>query len=328
MTDPRQAVAVAEAAAAWLAALTPDQRVAATFGFDDPERFVWAYTPEPPRRGLSLGEMRPEQRAAALAIVEASLSARSAAEVRAIIDLEPILGALEAAAGRGGWQRRDPGRYWFAVFGDPAGSAPWSWRVGGHHIAVHLTIADGRVVAATPSFLGANPATVPSGPTAGARTLAGEEGLARALLAALTPDERRTAIVDPVAPPDILTANGARADASTVPLGLRHDRMTAPARTALEDLVRHYVGRGRDEIADEAWQRVVEDGLGELAFAWAGPELPGMGHYYAVQGPRLLIEYDNTQDGANHIHSVWRDPTNDWGGDLLAAHYRTLHPRV
>lgn len=323
--SPSAGHAVRASVLAWLSGLDADQRAFASFGFDDPERFVWAYTPDPPRRGLSLGDMRPVQRTAALAIVEASLSQRAAVEVRAIIDLEPILGALEAAAGRGDTERRDPGRYWFAVFGDPTGPAPWSWRVGGHHVTIHIAVAEGRIIGATPSFLGANPVVVPSGPAAGRRTLAAEEALARSLLATLTPDDRRVAVVDAVAPLDILTANASRVGAHRVPTGLRHDRMAPAARAALEILVRHYLGRGRDEIEAAAWASVVEDGVGELSFAWAGPDEPGRGHYYAVQGPRLLIEYDNTQDGANHIHSVWRDPTNDWGEDVLAAHYRAAH---
>ena len=135
------------------------------------------------RLGLAVGEMTADQRTAAAAILEAALSARGAQDVRGVIDLEPILGDLERRAGRGNWQRRDPGLYWHAIFGTPGTDEPWSWRIGGHHVAVSITVARGRVIAMTPSFLGANPATVPDGPTAGHRTLDGEERLARTLLA-------------------------------------------------------------------------------------------------------------------------------------------------
>ena len=325
MTEVAAVKAIRRAVEAWLARLSADGRAAATFAFDDPERFVWAFTPDPPRRGLAIGEMGVDERTAAMAIVSASLSERASTEVATIIALETTLGALERATGRRGWERRDPGRYWFAVFGDPSGDGPWSWRIGGHHVVVHVTVSGERVVATTPSFLGANPAVVPAGPTAGHRALAGEEGRARALLAMLTPEQRAVAVVDPVAPPDIRSGTGRRADLHGIPFGIRHDALDAPAQAALEALIRHYLDRARPEVAATAWEQVVDSGLGAVTFAWAGPDAPGRGHYYAVRGPRTLIEYDNTQNGANHIHAVWRDLPNDWGDDVLADHYRSRH---
>jgi hypothetical protein len=269
--------------------------------------------------------MRPNQRAAARAIVASGLSARAAGEVAAIIALETVLGELERAGGRAGSERRDPELYWFAVFGSPDGAEPWSWRVGGHHVAIHLTIADGRVVGLTPSFLGANPARIPTGPRAGERTLPGEEDLGRSVLADLTPAERAAAVVDDIAPADILTGIGRLADVRSVPAGVRHADLGQHRRAALERLIRHYLDRVRSEAADFAWERIVAAGLGDVTFAWAGPDAPGRGHYYAVRGPTFVIEYDNTQNGANHIHAVWRDLDNDWGEDLLADHLAAAH---
>ena len=263
-----------------------------------------------------------------MAVVRAALSARSAREVAAIIELETVLGELERQAGRSNWRRRDPVLFWFAVFGDPGrvDGAPWMWRVGGHHVAIHMTVADGQVIGSSPSFLGANPAVIPAGPRTGERTLTGEELLARELVTSLGDEARTVAIVDPVAPPEILTSNAVRADASRVPRGLAYADMSPDARARLERLVRHYLSRAADDVAADDWQRVVGEGFADTTFAWAGPTEPGRGHYYAVRGPRLLIEYDNTQNGANHVHSVWRDLANDWGGDTLAAHYRSSHP--
>jgi Protein of unknown function (DUF3500) len=311
-------------ARAWLDGLDATQRAAAVFPFDSSERFVWAYTPGT-REGLALRDMRPDQRRAATALLGASLSERTAGEVASVIALETVLGALEREGGTGGWTRRDPALYWFAVFGEPDADAPWSWRVGGHHVAIHVTLADGQVVGNTPSFLGANPGVVPSGPQAGFRALTGEESLARTLLAGLTLDERKAAIVSDRAPADILTEHAARADVRSIPVGIPHRDLAAPARADLEGLIRHYVDRVRPDVALAEWERIVAAGLDEISFAWAGPEEPGHGHYYAIRGPNLLIEYDNTQNGANHIHAVWRDPDNDWGEDLLARHYATAH---
>jgi hypothetical protein len=315
---------IAAGVRAWLHGLDDAQRAAATFPFDSDQRFVWAYTPGT-REGLAIRDMRPDQREAAQAILRASLSTRTAGEVLSIIALESVLGELERSAGRGGWQRRDPELYWFAVFGAPDDGASWSWRIGGHHIAVHVTIAGGQVIGSTPSFLGANPAVVRDGPQQGFRALAGEEAFARSLLGNMTPAQRGAAIVADRAPADILTENAARADAGSVPRGVRHADLQRLQQADLERLIRHYVDRMRPEVADWQWERIVADGLGDVTFAWAGPEEPGQGHYYAVRGPRFLIEYDNTQNGANHIHAVWRDLDNDWGEDLLAAHVASAH---
>jgi hypothetical protein len=303
------------------------QREAAVFGFDDPERFVWEFRPGD-RQGLALRDMEPAQRNAAMRTLHPVLSARGAREATAVIALETVLGVIEREAGRSNWSRRDPLLYWFAVFGDPVGRAgePWMWRVGGHHVAIHMTVLDGEVVGSSPSFLGANPAVIPAGPRAGERTLTGEETLARELVNGLPAVGRTVAIVDPVAPPEILTSNAARADPGRVPRGLAHSDMPPESQARLEGLIRHYLGRAADDIASADWRRAVADGLAETTFAWAGPTEPGRGHYYAVRGPRLLIEYDNTQNGANHIHTVWRDIANDWGDDTLAAHYRASHP--
>ncbi len=317
----------------WRSTLDGDQLERSSFRFEDPERFVWAFTPGE-RAGLALGDMGPEQRSAATRIVEAAMSARGAREVAAVIALETVLGALERDQGRTNWPRRDPDLYWFAVFGDPVAASaassatagePWAWRIGGHHVAIQMTVVGVEVVGSTPSFLGANPAVVPGGPHAGERTLTGEESLARALLDGLSADARAVAVVEPVAPPEILTGNSARVDPSSVPRGLSYADMGPTDQAGLERLIRHYLGRAADDVAASDWERAVADGLADTTFAWAGAVEPGRGHYYAIRGPRLLIEYDNTQNGANHIHAVWRDPTNDWGGDLLAAHYRAGH---
>jgi Protein of unknown function (DUF3500) len=315
---------IAAAVRAWLAGLDEAQRVQATFPFDTRQRFVWAYTPGT-REGLALRDMRPEQRRASTAILGAALSERTQGEVGTIMGLETLLGELERSAGRGGWQRRDPELYWFAVFGEPDPRTPWSWRVGGHHVAVHVTLADGEVIGSTPSFLGANPAVVPNGPQQGFRALASEEALARSLLRNLTVAERSAAVVSDRAPADILTENAAWADADNVPRGIRHADLGRPQRADLERLIRHYVDRMRPDIADWHWERIVADGLGDISFAWAGSEEPGRGNYYAIRGPRFLVEYDNTQNGANHIHAVWRDLENDWGEDLLRAHLAGAH---
>lgn len=321
---PAAARRMADAARRWQDTLDAAQRARARFPFESDERSIWDYRPVP-RRGLALFEMTAAQRERAMALLDAGLSDRGADTVRGIIALEPVLGEIERLAGRHGTSIRDPERYWFALFGEPDGQLPWAWRIGGHHVAVLITVVDAAYVAVTPLFFGANPANIPHGPRAGHRTLPAEEDLARELLASLTPAQKAVAIVDAVAPNDILTTNYRVVEPSMVPRGLAYDGLTGAQRERLARLVRCYVERAAPDVAAVEWARVEVAGLDRVTFAWAGPEARGQAHYYAVCGPRFLIEYDNTQNDANHIHSVWRDFTNDWGGDLLAAHYAASH---
>ncbi len=323
---PTTAQRMAEAANRFLDCLSDRQRAVAAFPFAGDERYFWHYTPVP-RNGLLLKHMRPPQRERAFALLDTGLGPRARQEVRQIIALEPILDLAEIVEQLPRPWPRDEEMYWFSVFGTPGGADPWAWRVGGHHIGLHFTVVDRELVACTPLFLGANPATVRHGPHAGLRTLAAEEELARELLRSLDPAQKTVAIVDPVAPDDILTRNYRYADPAAPLRGLSFAAMTGEQRERLVRLIRHYVERAAEELASNEWARIERAGLEPITFAWAGPEerAYGNGHYYAVVGPTFAIEYDNTQNNANHIHTVWRDFRNDWGEDLLAAHYAAAH---
>jgi hypothetical protein len=313
-----------DAAQRFLDVLSDEQRGKATFPFDGDERYFWHYTPID-RNGLPLKEMSAAQRERAWELMASGLSASGNDTARQIIDLEPILREAERLEGRTDGPIRDSERYWFSVFGTPGGREPWAWRAGGHHIGISLTVIDGEYVAATPLFFGANPAEVRHGPETGVRTLAEEEDLARRLLGSLDAGQKQVAIVMPVAPDDILTENFRKVDPDLPPDGIRYADLTGEQRGHLVALVRHYVTRATDEVSAGAWARIEQAGLDGVGFAWAGPETRGQGHYYAVKSDQFLIEYDNTQNDANHIHSVWRDFADDWGEDLLAAHYAATH---
>ena len=209
------------------------------------------------------------------------------------------------------------------VFGDPENADPWGWRFEGHpHGSLHLTVVDGEV-AATPSFLGANPATVRRGETAVLRPLAQEEELARALLDALEGPARRRAVIADRAPSDITTRTAVRVAAE--PTGVERAELSGAAGDLLEALVRLYLDRLPPALAAARWERLVADGLDAVRFAWAGPPQRGAGHYYRLSGPGLLVEYNCTQNGANHVHTVLRDPDRDFADDLLTAHYASDH---
>jgi hypothetical protein len=318
MTEP-----MTRAATAFLAALDPERRARASAPFDAPDRRTFTYLPRS-RPGLSLADMSDAQRALAIELLAAGLSDPGLADAQAIMQLETVLGAVEQAAGVSTWEIRRPDRYWFRVHGTP-GSAAWAWKAGGHHLAVTVTVVDDRIVG-TPQFFGANPATVPAGyPGAGRRTLAAEQDLGRALVTSLPAAERSVAITAAEAPRDILTRDDPVADAGLIAPGLAYGDLPAEGRDLLERLIQLYLGRVTATAAEPAWTEIAEAGLERVTFRWAGPVEPGRGHYYAVLGPTFLLEYDNTQQDANHVHSVWRDLRHDWGDDLLAAHHAAHH---
>jgi Protein of unknown function (DUF3500) len=321
---PAVARRMADAAIVFLRSLKGSQRARACFPFAGDERYLWAYTPGP-RSGLMLREMSVAQRDAAMRMIDAGLSARGAATAQQITALEAILRETERIEQRPSVDERDPELYYFSVFGEPGGAAPWGWRANGHHLALHFTVVGGALVSAAPLFFGTNPAEVRHGPARGLRILAAEEDLARALLGSLDAGQKALAIVAPVAPDDILTRNERAVDPARLPQGIAYAALTGAQRERLVAVIRHYAERAADDLSAHAWARIERAGLDALTFAWAGPEERGQGHYYAVRGPTFLIEYDNTQNGANHIHSVWRALTRDWGADILAEHYAHAH---
>ena len=302
----------------FLLSLNEQQRAQATFDFMDAERFVYHFTPVP-RKGLAMREMRPEQQHLAHALLSAGLSQRGYIKASTIMSLEEVLKVMENDSG----ERRNPGKYYFSIFGEPSDKGIWGYRVEGHHLSLHYTVRDGKVFAA-PTFLGSNPREVRHGARKGLRVLSAEEDLGRDLLSALKPEQLEVALVDKTAYPDILTSNHRKAALSGQPNGLTVSRMTNAQRDKLLAIVHEYTGNMAEE--SKQWREAqLKQAADKLFFAWAGgPEFKDP-HYYRIQAPTFLIEYDCTQNQANHIHSVWRDFTGDWGGDPLAAHYHQGH---
>ena len=315
---------MADAASAFLASLGNAELAKATFPFEGDERYDWHYTPVD-RNGLLISEMSGNQIDLAFKMMETGYSASGYAMARQIIRLEPLLGEYEAMTNNvSQWQRVEE-RYWFSVFGAPGSTEPWGWRVGGHHIGIVASVVGNSEVSIHPLFFGSNPAEVKHGDQKGMRTLAEEEDWARALVTGMTDDQRSVAIVDPVAPADILTTTVRVVDPGTTPQGIAIADLYDAQREAVIKLIRHYVFRAADEMAINYWDQLEREGWDSIHFAWAGPLERWQGHYYNIRHDRFVIEYDNTQNGANHIHSVLRDYTHDFGEDLLAAHYQAAH---
>jgi Protein of unknown function (DUF3500) len=309
---------MADAANNWLATLTPEQKATAVFELTDDERHNWHFIPRE-RKGLPLKEMSPEQKLLAHALLTTALSHRGYVKASTIMSLEQILRDLEQGKG----PVRDPERYFISIFGKPAATGAWGWRFEGHHIALNFLIVEGNEIAVTPSFLGDNPAEVREGPRKGLRVLGAEEDLARQLVKSLNAGQKSVAIYTNVAPREIITGSDRIARALS-PTGLCAAKMNAAQRKLLWRVIKEFVERYRPEIADPDLKQIEKAGAKNLFFAWAGGIEPGQPHYYRVQGQTFLLEYDNTQNDANHVHAVWRNFAGDFGDDLLRQHYKEV----
>ncbi len=317
-TRLHSASVMTDAAQAFLASLTPQQRAQATFQFQDQERFDWHYIPKP-RKGLAMRDMTPEQKQLAHALLAAGLSQQGYIKAVSIMSLDEVLKLMEGGKGPG----RDPEGYFFTVFGQPSATGAWGYRVEGHHLSQNFTIVNGQVQGA-PSFFGTNPARILEGQRKGLRVLAREEDLGRQLVKSLTADQKKTAVISKDAPKEILTEASRKAALNGQPSGLMASQMTAAQRAIFQNLLDEYCRNMTDQI-DQTREDQIKTAGGNIYFAWAGGEEPGQGHYYRIQSPSFLVEFDDTQDHANHIHSVWRDFNGDFGEDLLKEHYQSSH---
>jgi hypothetical protein len=306
---------LAGAASAFLATLGPAERAKVQVPFDSDERFNWFYIPKD-REGLPLKQMSPAQQKAALHLVETGLSQKGYSKAEAVRALEPILAQIEKNP-----ERRDPEKYYLTLFGEPSPTGTWGMRWEGHHVSLHWTLVNGVAIATTPQFFGSNPAEVREGPKKGTRVLHAEEDLARALVTALTTQQRAVAVTSPTAPDDILTTNTRKA-AIQANAGLSYKDMSAAQRGLLLSLIEEYASTQPKALAAERVAKLRKAGLDAVKFAWMGGIEKGALHYYRVQGPTFLIEYDCVQNDGNHIHAVWRDFDGDFGVDLLEQHYK------
>lgn len=309
--------AMAEAATHFLASLDRQQREKVQFTFEHQERLNWQFVPME-RAGLSLKEMKPSQQHLAVALLNSALSHRGLSKALNIMALEQILHEMEDNS-----PRRDPDKYHVFIFGEPSTSHTWGWRFEGHHLSVSVTLVDGKTIAPTPLFMGTNPANVKQGPQEGLRVLHAEEDLGKAFLRGLDAQQRAKAVISPKAPDDVLSLPGRDATRQE-PVGISGRDLRPEQRDQLATIIAEYVNNYRPEVADEDLKKIREAGIENLTFAWAGGDQTGEGSYYRVQGPTFIMEYDNTQNNANHVHVVWRDFQNDFGADLLKQHYEAV----
>ena len=302
----------------FLNSLNQEQRSKVQMSFESGSKYEWHYLPPTmlPRPGIQMNELKPEQKKLLFELLKSSLSETGFAKTQQIISLENVLAEIE-----GNKEYRDPEKYYTAFYGNPAKDSLWSWSFQGHHISLNFTVLNGETSIA-PRFFGANPAIVKEGSRKGERTLAKEDDLGLELINSCSAEQKQKAIFQHKAFNDIVTTNSA--DVGPLqPVGIKMKDLNNQQQTILLQLIDEYLATMPDELAAKRMENLKKEETNEIRFAWAGATKLGEGHYYRIQGKSFLVEFDNTQNNANHIHSVWRDFDGDFGRDLIREHYQS-----
>ena len=312
---------------AFLKTLDNEKLSKAFLPYETEERRNWFFVPIE-RKGLPLMDMNEPQRDAALKLIKASVSESAGKTTLSIMQLEVILKQIEKLPLES--NRRHPGKFYFSIFGTPDAQKLWGWRIEGHHVSLNFSSENGKIISGTPLFLGSNPAIVPEGyPEAGEQLIKQEEILGIDLLNSFTDEQLKKVIISDKSPTEILSSNSAHVlRADSLKMGISFTEMTKNQQQKLVGLISFYVKRYPFGFANEFMQKIEKAGLNKLIFTWMGAKeakIGNGGHYYRIQNPVLFIEYDNTQNNANHVHTVIRDLTNDFGEDMLRKHYEQEH---
>ena len=318
----KMAQRMSEAGSKFLNSLSQDQKGKACFEYLDGERIFWYYPPMN-RHGLALRDMESNQRELAFKLMSTGLTDRSFDQARQIIALEDVLGPLEKERGVKSF-KRDPELYYFTVFGTPGGDDPWAWRAEGHHVSLHFSVWKDEIISMTPFFFGANPAEVRKGPKNGLRILSPREDIAFDLMDSFDEGQKKKAIIYGTAPYDIITYNSSKVSLPAEE-GLSIAKMSGTQREIIKSLISEYINQVPEELAQKKYSELDKYGLENIHFAWGGATDPSGEHYYRLHGGNFVVEFDNRQNGANHIHSVWRDVDNDFAEDVMRQHLLAYH---
>lgn len=311
-------------ATAFIQLLDNAQRNKALYPFDTVERYRYNFVPQEDRKGISLNELNDMQEKAVMDLLRSCLTKETVLKVNDIMQLDNILKELEKRKPEDHY--RDPRKYFVTIFGIPSANTIWGWRFEGHHVSFHFSANKNQLVAGTPGFLGSNPAIVLSGPQKGKEALKEESDNGFKLLHALSAEELKKALTDTLVPAEIIT-NANRQAMIENPSGIRYNELSPANQQLLLQLIKVYIQRYTKLFADDMLKEIQAAGLDKLWFTWIGNTTHELGkpHYYRIQGPTIIIEYDCIQNNANHIHTVVRDLKTDFGGDLLLEHYRQSH---
>ena len=308
----------ASSATAFLNSLDSKLKAKVQYVIDDEERFNWHFVPRQ-RNGVALRDFSPQQYQMVMTMLKASLSEQGYTKATGIVALENILREIEDRGPNDTY--RDPLNYYVTIFGTPSKDRPWGWRFEGHHVSINFVSDKNEIVSSTPSFFGSNPGIVPRGEQKGKELLKQETDLGFELLNTFSADQKKKVVFADKALPEIVMSDRLKAE-GIEPLGILFKEMNDAQKKIFIRLVEVYVKNYQLGFADKLMSKIKKAGIDNLSFAWAGESTPGNGTYYRIQGPVLLIEYDNTQNNANHVHTAVRDLTNDFAEDVLREHYK------
>ena len=313
-----------QAANTFITTLSAEQKTKAMFPFDGEDRYEWHFFPKTDRKGVAIKEMSDAQRNAAWKLVKSCLDDKAIEQAKTIMSLESILKVTENRSADD--DTRDPGKYFFSIYGVPGKETAWGWRLEGHHLSYNFSADRNRLVSGTPAFTGSNPGIVQEGKQRGLEAMQDQADKGFELLASLNESQSKKALFNATAPDEIVTFVSKQASISPQ-TGVRYAELNPQQQQMLLALVNSYVDRYTKSFAEQMKKEIQQADLNLLSFSWAGSTRRGIGnpHYFRVQGPTIIIEYDNTQNDGNHVHSVLRDLKNDFGGDLLLEHYRKEH---
>jgi hypothetical protein len=302
----------------FLDSLSPDQLNKAKMIFDDKAKHDWHYLPATmyTRAGIPIKQLNPKQKRLLFEMLQTSLSETGYSKTKQIISLENVLAEIS-----GDTVRRDPEKYYAAFYGNPQKDSLWAWSFQGHHISLNFTILNGKTSIA-PRFLGANPARVTSGKRKGERTLSKEDDLGLELINSLSNEQKEKAIFQQNAFRDIVSKNSVEVT-PLKPVGIKMKELNQSQQMALLDLIDEYLANMPNDVASKRMNKLKKEEMDEIQFGWAGATELEKPHYYRIQGKSFLVEFDKTQNNANHIHSVWRDFDGDFGRDLIREHYKS-----
>ena len=303
-----------------LSSLSPDQKAKAIYALADPKKLDWHYFPSTMfnREGLPIKEMNAAQKKLAHAVLKSMLSKSGYEKTLEIMELENVLRSFGQDT-----VMRDPEKYFMSFYGDPMSDNLWSMSYEGHHLSLNFTVSGDEVIA-SPRFIGANPAMIPEKPRKGDRTLATEEDLGFALINSLDASQQQKAIFQTESFKDIVSGNLPEIDPMKL-VGINYSDLNAAQQKQLIEIIDLYLSTMPSKIASERRQKVMDEDLSDLYFGRVGAKALGSAHYYRIQAKTFLIEFDNSQNNANHIHTVWRDFEGEFGRDLIREHMAKAH---
>lgn len=308
-TEP-SGVAMTKAAQKFLATLSPAKQKKATFGYNDSERLNWHFIPRE-RKGLPLRELEGDALRAANELISSGLSKTGYDQALNIMSLEDVLYLLEPGNREERREKRNPGKYYLSIFDAPTLTGKWGWRLEGHHLSLNFTVENGVVIASTPEFYGANPGAIEAGPGRTVRVLGAEEDLARQIYKLCTPEQQKVVLINEDPPTEVRGPNEPQAKVDA-PVGLLYSAMTADQQKLVGALITEYLRNMPADVSAKRRADLEQAGLDKLQFAWWGKPNRNQKHYYRLQGPTFIIEYNNVQNEANHVHSMWRDLRGDF----------------